>query len=283
LPSLLDLAGVNPQEQPEFDGISLAPVFQGNALVPEDRMVVINYSRMPYGFNYPSPSNQSILRREDAAVLWKRWRLLENRELYDLISDPMQKSNVIDQFPEVTEKMRNHLYSWWDGVSEKANEPQAVTIGSNYENPMLLTAVEWLDVFQDLQRQVRLGDRKNGYWHLYVDHPGEYEFELRRWPREINLPLSAPLPENQVRGGDQWLIPGVALPITAARILITENSDSKNGKTVLVNNHMSADPQDTFVRFTAHLEKGPIMLHTWFDDAQNQPIVGAYYVYVNRK
>lgn len=48
---------------------------------------------------------------------------------------------------------------------------------------MMLTACEWLDIFIDQQKQVRRADLKNGWWELEVAEEGEYEFELRRWPR----------------------------------------------------------------------------------------------------
>ena len=55
LPTLIELAGLVTPSAPRFDGISLAPVLRGRAAVPSERMVVINYSRMPIGFDYPSP------------------------------------------------------------------------------------------------------------------------------------------------------------------------------------------------------------------------------------
>ena len=122
-----------------FSGMSLAPVLRGDADVPEDRMLIINYSRMPSGFNYPSPYTQSILTRSQAGVLWKRWRLLEDRELYDLESDPLQTTNVIEQHPEVVAGMRDYLYTWWDEVAPNANEPQRIIIGNEIENPMMFT------------------------------------------------------------------------------------------------------------------------------------------------
>ena len=36
--------------------------------------------------------------------------MLEDRELYDLQSDPLQKTNVIDGHPDVVKKMRGELY-----------------------------------------------------------------------------------------------------------------------------------------------------------------------------
>ena len=97
LPTLLDLCEIDSSQ--DFDGMSLAPVLRGEAEVPEDRLLIINYSRMPGFINYPTPYSQSIMTRDHAAVLWKRWRLLEDRELYDLESDPLQQTNVIDQHP----------------------------------------------------------------------------------------------------------------------------------------------------------------------------------------
>jgi len=180
LPTLLDLSGIETPAAANFNGVSLAPVLRGDAGVPEDRMLIINYSRMPSGFNYPSPYTQSILTRSHAGVLWKHWRLLEDRELYDLESDPLQTTNVIEQHPEVVARMRDHLYEWWDEVAATANEPQRIVIGDDIENPMMLTGCEWLDVFVDQQAQVRRGTRKTGYWLLDVAEAGEYEFALRR-------------------------------------------------------------------------------------------------------
>ncbi len=270
LPTLIDLAGLVTPEAPKFDGISLAPVLRGRASAPEERMIVINYSRMPIGLNYPTPASPSIMRRQGAGVLWKNWRLLRDRELYDLASDPLQERNVIAEQPEVAAKMRDHLDRWWAEVAETANEPQAVTIGSDDENPMMLTACEWLDVFVDQQSQIRRGVRKNGYWHLNVAEAGEYEFELRRWPREAETALSAGLPPIQLTAGEQG--PGVALPIARARIRVDEVAMAKN-----------VDANDLSAVFNVKLDAGPVLLHTWFDDDKGEAITGAYYVYVRRK
>lgn len=68
--------------------------------------------------------------------------------------------------------MRSHLNEWWDGIKDDVLGPQRVIIGNDYENPMMLTACEWLVVFIDQQLQVRRTDLKNGKWHLIIDKPG---------------------------------------------------------------------------------------------------------------
>ncbi len=278
LPTLVDLCDLQLPATTHFDGMSLASILRGQSKVPEDRTCIINYSRMPNGFNYPSPYSQSILKRDHAVVLWKRWRLLEDRELYDLASDPLQENNVFDAHPQVVAKMRKHLYDWWDEVEAKANEVQRIVIGHERENPMMLTACEWLDVFVDQQSQICRGTPKTGYWLLEVAEAGDYEIELRRWPKQIDLPIRS-----------KCTIPwtGVALPIANARIFLSDYQHMPLAEKRPMQFEGLIKPVadgDTAVRFTVPLEAGPVALHTWFDadDRQREVLCSAYYVYVKR-
>ena len=273
LPTLLDLADIEAPAA-NFSGMSLAPVLRGEENVDEDRTLIINYSRMPSGFNYPSPYTQSILTRNQAGVLWKRWRLLEDRELYNLETDPLQTTNVLEQHPQVVAKMRDHLYTWWDEVGPTANEPQRIIIGNDIENPMMLTGCEWLDVFVDQQGQIRRGTRKTGYWLLDVAEAGEYEIALRRWPEEIDVPLAS-APE----GG------GRALPISRARLFINDYHHMDIGEKKAYGFEgltTQVDEDDTEAVFNVTLPKGPLALHTWFE-GKGDIIASAYYAYVTRK
>ena len=133
----------------------------------------------------------------------------------------------------------------------------------------MLTACEWLDVFVDQQRQVRRGDLKNGVWHLKVARPGTYTFELRRWPRETGLKLSAPVPAIKVVDGEYPA--GKALPIASGKLKIGEQEFVS-----------PPDKSGESVTFTAKLEAGETTLQTWFLDKAGADICGAYYVYAQR-
>jgi arylsulfatase len=277
LPTLLELCeieikNVNCQK---FDGMSLASIIKDKKKVPEDRMLVINYSRMPGFSNYPSPYSQTQMRADQSAVLWKRWRLLENRELYDLKSDPMQKNNIIGNHPKVVAKMRRHLYSWWDTVKHLANNPQRIIIGTKYENPTKLSATEWLDVFVDQQGQIFRGVQKSGYWLLDIAQSGEYEIELRRWPKEADGTISGTLPNGE----------GKALPITEAMLYVSDHNHLDIGQKKAYQFEgltKRVTQKDKAITFTMSLKKGPVALHTWFK-GQNNTMLSAYYVYVYRK
>lgn len=272
LPTVLELCGI--ESKTSFSGQSLVPVLRGESTVTDDRMLIINYSRMPNFVNYPTPFAQSIMKRNHAAVLWRRWRLLEDRELYDLESDPKQHKNVFDQHPDVVKQMRAELYRWWDEVGPEANIPQRVVIGDDRENPTRLTGCEWLDVFIDQQRQIRAGEQKSGYWLLDVARDGEYEFELRRWPRDADFPIAQAAPNGE----------GKALPITSASFFLSEYhhlSIAEKKPYGFEGLTKTVAKDDKFVRFNVSLKKGPIALHTWFRGKDT--ILSAYYVYVTRK
>lgn len=269
LPTLIELCGLERKRPTPLDGITLAPVLRGEEAVPEERMLTMNYSRMPFT-DYPTPDSLSRLRREGAAVLWKRWRLLEATALYDLERDPLQETNVIDRHPEIAARMLGALDEWWQGVEPAANEVQRIVIGNEKENPMMLSACEWTDVFVDQQRQVRVGERKNSYWHLEVEKAGTYTFELRRWPRESGLKLTEACAHTVLTDGE--MPEGAALPIARARLLIDRQLHVR-----------PVTPLDDAAAFTVDLPAGPTLLHTWFDDARHQPLCGAYYVYLSRQ
>ncbi len=281
LPTLVDLCDLHKPTPLGFDGMSLAPVLRGEEEISKDRMLIINYSRMPGFINYPAPQGQTIVRREGAAVLWKGWRLLECRELYNLETDPLQENNVYDQNLEVVQKMENQLDIWWDKVKDGVNEPQKIIIGSEKENPSFLTAVDWLDVFIDQQPQVSGGQRKNSYWCLNVEQEGDYEIELRRWPKETDSPISGKCTMTDRNGN----IGGTALPIVSASIYIGgKELRSISEKTPYGFEGLTKEvtPVDKAITFDVHLKPGPIYLHTFFH-IKGEGTIGAYYAYVTRK
>lgn len=260
LPTLLGLCGVTPGEQAvrTMEGLDLSDALRGGT-VPEDRMLVIQFSRM----QAPRPT------AGDACVLWRRWRLINDTELYDLSTDPAQRRNVIDQHAEIAKRLRDHYKGWWDSVAPRVNEHSAIVIGSDAENPQQLSPADWEDSFLDQGRQIREGLRRNGSWNVIVDREGEYEFELRRWAREVEAPLAAGIPA--VQHADGQFGPGVPLPVAGVRLRVGDFSEER--KTA---------PDDTAAIFRARLPAGRTRLQTWLLDDEQREIAGAYYVYVRR-
>jgi arylsulfatase A-like enzyme len=258
LPTLLDLCAVRKPAKAKFDGVSLAGLLRGDSAAPADRKLVIQFSRM----------NDSRPKAGDGVVLWKRWRLVADRELYDLASDPAQARNIIKEHPDVADALRARYRTWWKEIEPRVNEISPIHLGSVYENPSKLTPCDWVDVFLDQQAQVRR-TRKNGAWAVFVERDGEYEIALRRWPLEADAPLTAPLPA--YKGVDGTYGAGEAFPIASARLKVGSLDETKP-----ITHGMKS------VNFTVNLARGRMELQTWFRDAAGKEIAGAYYVYVRK-
>lgn len=270
LPTLADLSG-NAKHLPEtLDGMSLKPVLLNENVSLPERMLVINYSRMPsFKVSY-TKGNPAIPQKNGACVMWKDWRLLENRALYNVEDDPHQDNDVAAEHPEVVQQLRAHLDAWWDEVKGDVLTPQRVILGSDSENPLLLCACEWLDVFVDQQVQIRRGVRKDGSWHVTVAEQGTYAFELRRWPKESGLKLAEDCPETKVTDGTY--VKGRALPIYHARMRINDEVHDIDQPTKDL----------TAFEFETMLEKGPVEIQATLLDDTKKEICGAYYLYVHR-
>ncbi|QDU75668.1 Arylsulfatase precursor [Bremerella volcania] len=270
MPTLADLCGINRHLPAKLDGTSLRPLIDDRSSRLVDRMLVINYSRMPtFKVTYTN-DNPAIPQRDGACVMWKHWRLIENRELYNVETDIHQDHDVAAQNPEIVAKMRSHLNRWWEEVRHDVLEPQRVIVGSDEENPILLSGCEWLDVFVDQQVQIRRGVRKNGAWHVQIDQPGLYEFELRRWPRESGLKLAKGCQAKQVTDGT--FVAGTALPIHKAKLRIGDT----------VSPIESPNQEQTAFLTRQNLRKGPIEIQSYLLDENGDEVCGAYYLYVKR-
>ncbi len=259
LPTLLDLCDVPAPESARFDGVSLASLLSGVEFrsFPRDRILVVQYGQTPEKFT--------------SAVMQQKWRLVHGTELYDLRTDPGQKTNVATDYPEVVKRLRDHYEKWWAGVEPLLAQPVPIVIGADKENPVTLTAADWWNVYCDNMAQLRSGKEANSVWNLKVAKDGRYEIALRRWPKEADAAIAAGVPAFQAVDGT--LPAGKALPIASVRLKIGDLLD----ETKIV-----ADAKE--VQFTVDLKAGTeLAMQSFCYDATDKELCGAYFAYVMRK
>ena len=259
LPTLIELAELPNPAGTTFDGMSLASLLRGEEQTLPDRTLVVQYSRLT------SP----IPRKWDAAVLWKRWRLVNNTSLYDLSTDPGQKKNLITSYPDVVAQMRNHYAAWWTRVSPTVNTLSRLPIGSEAANPVQLSPVEWRNVALGQQTQVRTAPVKNGVWKIQVERTASYQVDLRRWPVEADAAITAGLPP--YTGVDGTYVEGRALPIASARLKVAN-----------IDQTVPVTATDKLISFTVNLPAGPPISRHGSGTSNGNLLTGAYYVYVTR-
>jgi arylsulfatase A-like enzyme len=249
LPTLVDLCGLKEPPGVGLDGTSIAPLLKGDDAGWPDRVLVTDSQRI----EHPEKWRKS-------AVMTDRWRLVNGKELYDIQADPGQKNDIAASHGKVVDRLRAAYEKWWAGVSERFDEYCRTVLGSDRQNPVCLTCHDWHGggPVPWAQGHVRNGLEANGFWAVDVERAGEYEFSLRRWPREVDAPIEAAVPR------------GKAIRADKARLKIGAVDVAKS----------IADGAHE-VTFRVSLEAGPAELRTWFTAADGTSR-GAYYVYVKR-
>lgn len=266
LPTLADLCQLKLRGR-NVDGKSWRPLLYDDASSWEPRTIVIDSQREDH-----------LVKWKDTAVITQQWRLVnpsadgnEQRiELYDIVADPGQKKNIAREHPDLVRSLEAQYDAWWKQTSTLANQYVRITLGSDSENPSCLNCMDWHGDNAILvwnQRQIRTAPAVNGFWAVDISRSGVYRFEMRRWPRELDLAIDAPyndpLPNMETT-------PGVAIYPTRAQLEIGS-----------INETRPVHPGDKFAEFFAFLPKGPAELRATFY-GQNNIQWGAYYVCVER-
>lgn len=261
MPTLIDLCKIPNRKKVKFDGVSLVPAINGNDKNLDNRVLVADVQR-----------DEFLVKWKQSSVMTQQWRLVNETELYDIKKDKAQKVNVASENPDVVAKLKAAYEIWWKDVSQNGSEYNRVIIGSPFEKVTTLTAHD-LHVEKDFpawnQDMVRFGMGSNGFWALEVQKTGKYTIELRRYPQESGLPISAAAPKGEPVPGGRPYSPGVPLAIKKARI--------KAG-TLQLEQEVKADDKGAI--FSVSLKKGKLDLETFLQDETGKER-GAYYVYIS--
>ncbi len=248
LPTLLEFTGVKPPPSTRFDGKSLTGILRGKAKLP-DRKFVVQYSK-------------AKLEKWESAVVWNQWRLVHGQELYDVNADRAQETDLANKHPKIVEQLRAHYEQWWTDLGPMKGQFVTTSLGAKAQPVTTLTSADWQDVYADNSRHVRqaLGGPRGGHWNVNVEHSGDYEITLRRWPSEVDTALTEPNGEGSR-----------ALPIANAKLKVANQEYAAQ-----------AHGASKAVTFRTKLPAGPTQLHAWFTDSSDKDLCGAYYTTVRR-
>lgn len=170
MPTLLAAAGVAAPAGVAMDGRSFLPLLTGEPIDWPDRHLVLQAHRG----DAPVPFHNAAIRNQ-------RWKLLRASgsgretlpsnaafELYDLLADPGEKSDLAAERPEVVRQLEQAYARWFEDVSTTRPDnfaPPRIVVGSPREPETVLTS-----------QDKRVAE--NG-WVLHVARGGAYAVELR--------------------------------------------------------------------------------------------------------
>ncbi len=266
VPTLLDLCGVENKAGVKFDGVSIRRLLEGKGGNWPERILVTDSQRV-----------RDPIKWRKSAVMTNQWRLVNGESLFDIKADPKQAQNVANQHPEVVKTLRDFYEDWWADLEPSFKIPAHIILGNPAENPATLTCHDWITDGSTPwnQNHVRSGLDKpgtQGFWYVWVEQAGDYEIELRRWPREANRAIDAPLdPGPGVPGTRAFReTPGRAIGVVKASV---EIGDAKAEADV------PAGAKS--VTLKVRLTEGANELWTKFKTRDGGDL-GAYYAYVRK-
>jgi arylsulfatase len=91
------------------EGRSLLPLLKDPAAKWDDRTLVTHVGRWPKG-------EAQAWKYKQCAIRNTRFTLVNNSELYDLVADPGQMTNVIEKHPDVVRDLRAAYDKWWNDI-----------------------------------------------------------------------------------------------------------------------------------------------------------------------
>lgn len=128
LPTFAEIVGGNPKAQDQLHGRSLVPLLRDTKAPWEDRYRFFHKGR--WRRNQPDAGKSAVESSRDRgfAVRNQRFRLVGRNELYDMELDPSQKTNVIEQHPEIAQEMNAAYDKWFTGaIPHMVNEDAPLT------------------------------------------------------------------------------------------------------------------------------------------------------------
>jgi arylsulfatase len=268
LPTLCDLCDIALPAYHATDtlyrGSSLASLMRTAGSGPPNqlagRKLVVQYGQTPVKF--------------DSCVIWEHWRLVKGEELYDIETDRGQRTSVASKFPDIVRTMRDYYEVWWKGVEPILNDFVPISIGSRQQPVVDLTSGDWEGIYADNNGHVRdaVGGPTGGHWHIHVDHAGDYEFVLRRWPERTKAALGGAYERPETAENTKKAKPKTFPEIAQAHVAIAN-----------VKVTAQADSTANGVSVTARLPAGRTTLKAWFADANGNNLCGAFFVTVRKK
>jgi hypothetical protein len=265
LPTFIDLCGLKniPSHKP-FDGRSMVPLLEGDTKNWKKRSLVVDSQRL-----------KNLVKWRKSSVMSENWRLIKGKELYDLDTDPGQKNNIAEKYPEKVEELKAAYNTWWQSfLDEGVNERYAyIQAGSDAENPLRISAhdMHTESTKAHSQKGALLGLNPLGIFKIEILAAGDYTISLCRYPRESGLtfesPVAAVAPNFEIQNGTPA---SKVLNWTKANLSFAQYNESK-----------PVESSDKEVNFHFNLQKGKYDLEAFFTDA-NGVKYPPYYMYIKR-
>ncbi len=172
LPTLLEAVNIKLPAQLKLDGRSVLPFIQGRET---DRRGVF-YNAWNRG--WPEPYRNAALYKDDYKLVAVNVQKPESFELYNLKTDPYERTNLITANPAIAQDLKAELDKVYQDIAASPNlVTRRISLGTAFENPTVLTRQDWTGLVSNWIAETGLG-----YWAVSVQTDGYYDFTIRHLP-----------------------------------------------------------------------------------------------------
>jgi arylsulfatase A-like enzyme len=238
LPTVLDVCGLALPHN--LDGKSMKPLLAHRTGWNDERKLIIQ-----------CPRARDRSKWGNVSVKYKKWRLVDGKELYNIAEDYGQTNNVIHQHSRLTKELSDAYETFWASLPPQRELLSAHVLGAEEATFVRLNGMDWYEGGHPWPQQALAKRNQQGKWRVEIARDGNYRFELRHYPREEPRPVLAMKASVQI--GEQKR--SVSLDLTATHALL--ELSLKKG---------TFDMMTTFQHPVGH---------------DGDPEWGAYYVYVD--
>jgi arylsulfatase A-like enzyme len=271
LPTLRDLCGLKTPGSAKYElsGKSWEGLLSGGDAAWKDRTLFLHSQNI----------TQQHEKWKNSLVATEEWRLVNRDELYNIKLDPVQENNVAGDHPAIVKDLQQRYEQYWVEIGDGKSEVQRPVIGSGQISETWLTCDAWIPEKDSPQTwnqsHVNNGVRNFGCWPVTIVRNGTYQFEVRRWPKELSCPIVS-APSAQTRGDiyskNKPVLVREGKSIHADRVKLCIGNECFERE---------INPWDEQAVFEIELEEGDTEIQAWLVDEQGKEHP-AYYVYVNK-
>ncbi|MEN8193712.1 MAG: arylsulfatase [Bacteroidota bacterium] len=235
-PTILDACGIAEPNNIEIDGRSILPLLIKRNVSWPDRNLILQAHRS----NIPQLYNNFAIRNQ-------RWKLLHANgffqeqftgkpkfELYDMLNDNLEMKDVATENLQIVKELKKAYETWFNDVSNtKPNNyiPLNICIGTEYENPVVLTRQDW----RQIEKSPWLKEA-TGFWLLHSEAEALYDIRVRfNYPHSnasVVLDIDETIYEKQISSEQsEVLFQNVTINSGDHKLSanLIENNDNKSG------------------------------------------------------
>ncbi len=233
MPTILDACDIAKPSHVEFDGLSLMPLLMDKDFPWPDRNLYFQWHRgdQPQKFRCFAVRNQRY-KLLNGGTPGPEDNLPEDTltfELYDMSQDPFEKEDLSRIHPDIAAKMKAEYETWFKDVcSTRGFEPTEIYIGSQYENPTVLT-------HEDRKGAAEWGTEQyyDAYWCVNVVRQLEYHMEVLLYnPTVTDGVLQIVFNDRKwsgafKKGQLKVIVPNIQLPKASGRLKVWLEMENK--------------------------------------------------------